>query len=124
MKDLGTLGGTQSFAYAINDLSEVIGYSYTSNGAQDAFLYEGGVMLDLNSLLPVGSGWSLTAAYGINDAGDIVGTGTYNGQTFAVELSPGAGTTSVHSAVPEPTTILLVGVGLVGAAKISRRSKS
>jgi hypothetical protein len=42
------------------------------------FLYQNGVMHDLNNFLPAGSGWSrLYRASGINDQGQIAGSG-YN----------------------------------------------
>jgi hypothetical protein len=46
-------------------------------------------MYDLTSLLPANSGWTLTTAAGINDLGEIVGTGIHQGQTlpFAPPLS-------------------------------------
>jgi probable HAF family extracellular repeat protein len=58
--DLGTLGGTQSFAYAINNNGDVVGYSYTASGDTHAFSYSGGVLMDLNSLLPASSGWNVS----------------------------------------------------------------
>jgi hypothetical protein len=45
-------------------------------------------MLDLNGLIPPNSGWSLTAAYGINDRRQITGEGTFNGQTHGFLLTP------------------------------------
>jgi probable HAF family extracellular repeat protein len=45
-------------------------------------------MTDLNSLIPAGSGWVLTSARGINDAGQIVGTGTISGVQHAFLLTP------------------------------------
>ena len=53
-----------------------------------AFLYVFGRMRDLNALIPHGSGWVLSEANGINDVGQIVGTGTKNGQTRAFLLNP------------------------------------
>jgi uncharacterized membrane protein len=53
-----------------------------------AFLWSGGVMKDLNQLLPPSSGWFLEVAQSINDAGQIVGAGTLNGQDRAFLLSP------------------------------------
>jgi len=35
-------------------------------------------MNDLNDLIPAGSGWELVTAFGINDAGQIAGTGVIN----------------------------------------------
>ena len=40
-------------------------------------------MININTLLPPGSGWKLTAAYGINDAGHIVGKGEHSGAIHA-----------------------------------------
>jgi probable HAF family extracellular repeat protein len=42
-----------------------------------AFLYQNGVMQDLNRLLPPGSGWVLEAATAINGSGEIAGFGAY-----------------------------------------------
>ena len=38
--------------------------------------------------IPTGSGWILTTASAINDAGQISGTGLYNGRTWAFLLAP------------------------------------
>jgi probable HAF family extracellular repeat protein len=49
--DLGTLGGTQSFAYAINDLGQVVGESWISGDmSSHAFLYSNVKMTDLYPL--------------------------------------------------------------------------
>jgi probable HAF family extracellular repeat protein len=62
MKNLGTLGGTQSYAYSIDSSGDVVGYSWTPDEVTHGFLYSGGVMLDLNSLLEIGSGWTIDGA--------------------------------------------------------------
>ena len=79
--DLGTLGGTSSYATGINNRNEVVGEAYTSSDKMHAFEYSDDSMEDLNSLLPSGSGWTLTEATGINDLGQIVGDGTIDGQS-------------------------------------------
>ena len=45
-------------------------------------------MVDLNSDLPAGSGWVLNEADGINNLGQVVGYGTYNGQTLRLRDVP------------------------------------
>ena len=97
--DLGTLGGVQSYAQSINASGQVVGYSFLSdNSTVHAFLYGGGAIYDLNTLIPPGSGWELVAAYGINDAAQIVGEGIHNSQVRAFLL-----TTSDEPVVQQPT---------------------
>jgi probable HAF family extracellular repeat protein len=88
--DLGALGGTNSVAFGINTWGQAVGYSDTAgNAVQHAFFTEPtGPMRDLNSFIDPASGWVLTRASGINDSGQIAGTGTINGQTHAFLISP------------------------------------
>ncbi len=81
----------------------MVGFADTAAGARHAFLYGDGVLVDLNSLLPPGSGWVLGQATGINDSGQIVGEGIINGQTHGFLLSP-----SAQPSVPEPGTLALL----------------
>ena len=67
---MGTLGGTGSTAYGINDLGQVVGSSQLSgDNATHAFLYAGGVMTDLGTL-----GGASSVARAINGVGGIVGS--------------------------------------------------
>jgi probable HAF family extracellular repeat protein len=92
LKDLGTLsGGTQSYAYAINNRGQAVGVSDSSAGAQRAVLFDGGEVRDLNGLIPAGTGWVLTEARDINDRGQIVGSGVVDGQVRAFLLTPARG---------------------------------
>ena len=54
MTALGTLGGSSSYATALNDAGQVVGYSWTSGASgtprEHAFLYSSGVMADLGTL--------------------------------------------------------------------------
>jgi probable HAF family extracellular repeat protein len=79
--DLGSLGGTQASAFALNDRGSVVGYSYTTgNQSRHAFLHRDNRLWDLNDLIPAGSGWELMAATDVNDVGQIVGYGCKDGK--------------------------------------------
>jgi probable HAF family extracellular repeat protein len=87
--DLGTLGGDISNALSINNLGQVVGWSSTASGIQNAFLFSGnGSMQDLNSLIDPASGWSLNSATGINELGQIVGSGILGSNAHAFLLTP------------------------------------
>lgn len=92
MKDLGVpTRGNLSRARSINGSGDVVGeWRNSVNGQQrfKAFLWEDGQMKDLNALLPAGSGWDLLGAQAINESGQIVGSGTINGQTHAFLYEP------------------------------------
>lgn len=47
LRDLGTLGGTNSFANALNEAGDVSGTSETSDGLLHAFLFTNGRMFDI-----------------------------------------------------------------------------
>ena len=87
--DLGTLGGTLSGAYGINNYNWVVGWAEATNGGGPrAFVHDGTRMTDVNSVLWNGSGWLLREADAVNDAGQIVGSGSLNGQYHAFFLQP------------------------------------
>jgi len=119
MVDLGNLGGARTEAHGINAKGQVVGSSDTANGSTRAFLWDTtNSMQDLNNLLPASSGWILGVAYDINDAGQIVGVGTINGQGHAFLLTPTHGNqapTSVDAggpyAVAEGSSVTLTASG-------------
>ncbi len=104
MINLGTLSGGTSYANDINNNGVVVG-----NSDGFAFIWdETNGMRNLNDLISAGSGWTLTSANGINDAGQIVGTASYEGQIygFLLDYSP-------TSAVPEPLTCILLALSSI-----------
>jgi probable HAF family extracellular repeat protein len=140
MQAIPTIAGGQSRAFAINDLGQVLGSEDgvgafiwdQQHGAQvvpvGGYAFNnlsqvvGGPIGDLllwdqtngvrhiNDLLPLNNGWQLEIAFAINDAGDIVGYGTLNGQVRGFLLTQ----------VPEPTTATLI-VGFVFVTAFTSR---
>jgi probable HAF family extracellular repeat protein len=96
MEDLGTLGGIHSSAAGMDDAGRVVGTAGTPDAGNHAFLFEDGVMADLNERISPLSGWLLLEATALNSSGAIVGTGSINNETHAFLLTP---------AEPPPDTI-------------------
>lgn len=68
--DLGTLGGTQSFARAINARGDVVGWAFPADAAvQRATLWSGGTVTDLGTF-----GGAISDAHDVNDLGVVVGS--------------------------------------------------
>ena len=90
MTDLGTLPGDyESRALDINRNKIAVGYSKKASGTR-AVMWQtwGPTIIDLNTLLPPGSGWVLTMAHGINNLGQIVGSGLHGGVPRGFVLTP------------------------------------
>jgi probable HAF family extracellular repeat protein len=103
--DLGTLGGSNSFAFGSNCVGKVVGVADTATTTSHAFLWNSGTgMQDLGTL-----GGTLSQANGINCAGLVVGYSFLAGDVvthaFAyaggglIDLGTLGGTTSEANAV-------------------------
>jgi probable HAF family extracellular repeat protein len=121
MKDLGTLpGDAASIAVNINDSGEVVGLSLDANFNPRAYLWENGVMTDLNTLvntnplIPGGSPLFLATGCSINSSGVITG--------FAIEMSTG----EVHGylATPAASSASSASSGETGASAQGTLSES
>ena len=111
LTDIGTGNAFTSYAYDINEYQQVVGNVHTGYESY-AFLYEGGAMNNLNSLLDgAGSPFYLSCAHAINDSGQIVGYG-YSGDYTAFLLTP----------IPEPGSLTILTLG-VGAVWLKRRRR-
>jgi probable HAF family extracellular repeat protein len=93
MTDLGSVDGdTCSRALSINARGQIVGFTAAVCGgnATHGFLWEnGGPAVDLNTLVPPGSGLALSQPTYINDRGEIAGMGVLpSGDTHAFVLIP------------------------------------
>ena len=90
MRDLGVLpGDNESRAMDVNNSGQVAGFSENIfEDTRRAFLFSDGTLFDLNDLMVQNPGWKLVEATGINDRGQIVGTGLFEGNGRAFLLTP------------------------------------
>jgi len=112
MQLLGNFGGPTE-ARGINNLNQVVGTAGVER-ENHGFIWtaeEG--MLDLNSLIDPNSGWRIANVFDINDAGQIVGFGAFNGKPTAVLLNP----------IPEPSSSALLLASVATFFLITRRKK-
>ncbi len=115
---LGSLGGTNGVANALNNSNQVVGWSQTASGAQHAFVYSNGTMQDLNLLVPTSANITLVDAVGIDGSGRVVAYGTdSSGQMDEFLLTPDA------SSVPEPSTLAVFGLMMAAMAVHHVRSR-
>ena len=96
LRDIGTLGGSQSFAYGLNDVGEVAGYSYLAGDATyHAFKWsQRSGMRDLGTLAGMGgSAFSVSGQYQpINHRGQVAGaSSTQGGAILPCLWTPGEG---------------------------------
>jgi len=90
---IGPVDSPYTVAFDINERGQVVGSTWVVDNnscrecfAPRAFLYENGVLTNLNTLLPSGSEWKLVYAFGINDQGKIIGQGLIHGEYHAFLL--------------------------------------
>jgi probable HAF family extracellular repeat protein len=96
---LGTLKGDDiAGAYGLNDEGQVVGASWRESASMRAYLYSGRKMKDLNTLIPQNSGWDLREALSINNNGQIIGDGAFQGRFAGFLLTP-------HQPIPQPSSV-------------------
>lgn len=125
--DLGDLGfAPRSRARDINNHGEIVGWSWRADGRVGVAWFDGEIH-DLNACIDPSTGWRVADAYGINERGDICGTGqigsgpssavllvrTDGGHLAVIGPQPGlAGQTSaIHIVGATPGAVLALHVG-------------
>ncbi|PXF62624.1 DUF3466 family protein [Kangiella spongicola] len=131
LKFLGFLDDdfNDSRALAINNVGQIVGRALTSAptlNESGAFLYENDEMKNLNDLIACDSPWILTEARAINDAGQIVGVGTVDGEIRAFRLDPtGEPVEECGDTDPQPNdgggSVPVILLGILVALGIRRR---
>jgi probable HAF family extracellular repeat protein len=93
IQELGTLGGAESRAYAINNAGQVAGYSLNASGMEIAFRWtDGGGMENLGTV----AGGFASYGFAINAGGDVAGAvGTAAGEIHAALWTSGSGWTDI-----------------------------
>ena len=111
MQDLGDLPGglDLSRAHDVNDAGWVVGYSGGAAGIRATLWQPGSGPVDLNELVaaddPLRAIVQLGIATGVNNAGQIVGSGAIARQGGGFLLTP-------VGVVPEPATWLMLAAGV------------
>ena len=112
IRDLGTLPDhTTALALGINDNGQIVGTSCPVQGACHAFLFENGVMRDLNAFRVPGYTLHLTRAQDINNDGAITGS--------AVEL-PVTPASQTQAFLAFPTGLRIASAAAAAGAPVSR----
>ena len=114
MTDLGSFGGFDVTIGGMNQRGQVVGTGNTVDGPDVAFISRAGALVDLNTLIDPGAGWTVTNAIDINDGGQIIANACRDFACTSVRLD-------LASAVPEPCSAWLLLPGLVAVAGIRRK---
>jgi len=102
MTKLASLPGrTYNAPNAINDSGVVVGWSgYMGDATSNhPVMWENGQVIDLNTILPANSGWEISSALGISNSGEIVGVGSYNGQSVGFDMMVNGATAAIGVSV-------------------------
>ncbi len=123
VRDIDTFNSVQSAGRAINLRGDIVGDYSPQFGNLKAFLYTGGRMQDLKSLLDnTGNGWELLSAVGLNDNGQIAGYGNFNGAARGfiagpVSTAPKLINVSTRLVTGTGDNVLIAGFAIRGGSK-------
>jgi probable HAF family extracellular repeat protein len=108
LTDIDAFGSPWSDGLGISRGVTVGYYTLQDNVTTHAFMHSTATgIVDLNNLLPAGSGWVLTSATAVNSKGAIAGDGTFNGQKAVWMMALASDTTppTITSIAVTPSTL-------------------
>jgi len=106
--DLGTLGGSRSGAYAVNEPGQIVGTATKPDGATRGFIYENGSLHELGTF-----GGRDSMAYAISDVGTVTGRAQDGSGTFrAFVAARAAGLVDLTALDPAFAAPLSTGTGI------------
>lgn len=113
LTDLGGFDGLFLDVGGMNEHGAFVGTSWTPANTIGYVAFDG-ALVDLNTLIDPSLGWEITGAAGINDQGQIAGTGCRDFVCGAVRLD-------LANAIPEPAGAALLLPGLLMLAGARQR---
>ena len=87
-RSMGGPSGDRLLPLGMNDSSQVVGWMGQTTNVERAFLWDNCETVDLNDRVAPDSGWQLLRATAINERGQIVGYGLFQGQQVGFLLTP------------------------------------
>jgi probable HAF family extracellular repeat protein len=93
MTDLGTfpnaIATIAPCCHVLNNKGQITGFWIDDQGNLSAYIWQNGLMTDMNTLISANSGWYLLGTAGINEAGQIAGFGVNpSGEVHAFLATP------------------------------------
>lgn len=108
-------GSTGGAPLAVADDGTMVGYFTPTGGGRVAAAWVGGAMIDLNTRLASGSGWTLTMALGLNNGHWAVGFGMKGSSRRAFKMNLADGTIFDVGTLESPNNTLPINANAINS---------